>query len=245
MLTFFRRIRKGLLGTGSIGKYLLYAIGEIALVVIGILIALQINNWNEDQKSIQYEQKILAEIGFSLKKDSTRWTRLMARVEIKEKSINDLLNYLDSTKTIIDTIFHHHYYKLGIGVTFSYDEGPYESLKSGRLGVIRNDSLRSSIISLYETTYPRMDIFMNGKKLWERERKTELEDHFIGYLFEQDSHQNWREKPVIDFNELRNNVNFMSVIQMEKGRASGWRGRLESIIPYTNSLIRQIERIDK
>ena len=50
MLTFFRRVRKGLLDGGSTRKYLVYAIGEIALVVIGILIALQINNLNEEQK---------------------------------------------------------------------------------------------------------------------------------------------------------------------------------------------------
>jgi hypothetical protein len=48
MLKFFRRIRKALLDSGSVHKYLLYAIGEIALVVIGILIALQVNNWNQD-----------------------------------------------------------------------------------------------------------------------------------------------------------------------------------------------------
>jgi len=50
MLTFFRRIRKGFLVGGRASKYLLYAIGEIALVVIGILIALQVNNWNEERK---------------------------------------------------------------------------------------------------------------------------------------------------------------------------------------------------
>ena len=47
MLTFLRKIRKSLIESGIARKYLLYAIGEIALVVIGILIALQINNWNE------------------------------------------------------------------------------------------------------------------------------------------------------------------------------------------------------
>ena len=47
MITFFRRIRKGLLDLSQVRKYLLYAMGEIALVVIGILIALQVNNWNE------------------------------------------------------------------------------------------------------------------------------------------------------------------------------------------------------
>ena len=50
MQTLFRRIRKGFLSDGATSKYLLYAIGEIALVVIGILIALQINNWNEWRK---------------------------------------------------------------------------------------------------------------------------------------------------------------------------------------------------
>ena len=50
MIKFFRRIRQRLLAENKISKYLLYAIGEIVLVVIGILIALQINNWNEEQK---------------------------------------------------------------------------------------------------------------------------------------------------------------------------------------------------
>jgi hypothetical protein len=49
MLKFFRRIRKGLLESGKIRNYTLYAIGEIALVVVGILIALQISNWNEQR----------------------------------------------------------------------------------------------------------------------------------------------------------------------------------------------------
>jgi hypothetical protein len=243
MLTVFRRIRKGLLASGTTRKYLLYAIGEIALVVIGILIALSINNWNEAQKSLQYEQKTLAEIGLSIKTDSIRWARLISRVEFKEKAINDLLNYIDSSKTISDSIFHSHYYRMGIGVTFSYDNGAYESVKSGRLEKIRNDSLRSSIINIYEVTYPRYEYFINGRKLWERERKTELEDHFLSYSFERGIDQNWKEKPVIDFDELRNNVNFWRIIKMEKRRASEWRDRLETVIPYTNSLIQQIEKI--
>lgn len=50
MLKLFRRIRRKLVASGSIGKYSLYAVGEILLVVIGILIALQISNWNEQRK---------------------------------------------------------------------------------------------------------------------------------------------------------------------------------------------------
>jgi len=59
MIKFFRHIRKSLLMENKTGKYFKYAIGETVLVVIGILIALQINNWNEKQKDIEKEQQIL------------------------------------------------------------------------------------------------------------------------------------------------------------------------------------------
>lgn len=59
MLKFFRRIRQTLLSENKLSKYLLYAIGEIVLVVIGILIALQINNWNEERKAAIEEKEIL------------------------------------------------------------------------------------------------------------------------------------------------------------------------------------------
>ena len=59
MIKFFRHIRQRLIKENRFSKYLLYAIGEIILVVIGILIALQINNWNEIQKDRNREQAIL------------------------------------------------------------------------------------------------------------------------------------------------------------------------------------------
>ena len=62
MIKFFRKIRQNLLSEGKTGKYFKYALGEIILVVIGILIALQINNWNEQQKENLFERKILNEI---------------------------------------------------------------------------------------------------------------------------------------------------------------------------------------
>ena len=59
MIKFFRKIRQNLLSEGKTGKYLKYAVGEILLVVIGILIALGINNWNESRKQDLEENRIL------------------------------------------------------------------------------------------------------------------------------------------------------------------------------------------
>lgn len=62
MTPFFRKIRKSLLGKSSLARYLLYAIGEILLVVIGILLALQIDNWNEDRQRREIEMKTLMDL---------------------------------------------------------------------------------------------------------------------------------------------------------------------------------------
>ncbi|TYA59241.1 hypothetical protein FVF61_01520, partial [Formosa maritima] len=62
MIKFFRKIRQNLLMENKTGKYFKYAIGEIILVVIGILIALQINNWNNNRIEHKIETNILSEI---------------------------------------------------------------------------------------------------------------------------------------------------------------------------------------
>ena len=72
MIKFFRKIRQNLLSEGKTGKYFKYAIGEIVLVVIGILIALSINNWNEERKASDYNRVLLKqvhkELAFNIKK---------------------------------------------------------------------------------------------------------------------------------------------------------------------------------
>ena len=62
MLKFFRRIRHQLLQQNKFNSYVIYAIGEILLVVIGILIALQINNWNEDRKNATFIESLMDKV---------------------------------------------------------------------------------------------------------------------------------------------------------------------------------------
>ena len=62
MIKFFRQMRLNLIAEGKSSKYLKYAIGEIILVVIGILIALQINNWNQERKELRTEKEIISQL---------------------------------------------------------------------------------------------------------------------------------------------------------------------------------------
>ncbi|WP_139316598.1 DUF6090 family protein [Algoriphagus marinus] len=71
MIKFLRKIRQNMLSEGKTGKYFKYAIGEIVLVVIGILIALQINTWNESRKQKQVEKQVLKSLFQEIEKDKT------------------------------------------------------------------------------------------------------------------------------------------------------------------------------
>uniref|UniRef100_UPI00404B6181 DUF6090 family protein n=1 Tax=Gelidibacter sp. TaxID=2018083 RepID=UPI00404B6181 len=75
MIKFFRKIRQNLLNEGKTSKYFKYAIGEIILVVIGILIALQINNWNEGRKEKIHQKSVLSNLLQDLKSDSVSYSQ--------------------------------------------------------------------------------------------------------------------------------------------------------------------------
>ena len=83
MIKFFRHIRQSLIMKNQTGKYFKYAIGEIILVVIGILIALQINNWNEERKNTKIEYKLVTKMIGQSKADSLLFnTRLKGLVSL-------------------------------------------------------------------------------------------------------------------------------------------------------------------
>ncbi|MGB5402855.1 MAG: DUF6090 family protein, partial [Robiginitalea sp.] len=81
MLRFFRSIRQRLLTDNKFSKYLLYALGEIALVMIGILLALQVNNWNEERKQNHLETVYLNRLHNELKKDISTFSNEIQRLE--------------------------------------------------------------------------------------------------------------------------------------------------------------------
>lgn len=111
MIKFFRHIRRNLLSEGKTGKpalpagrYLTYAVGEIILVVIGILIALQINNWNENQKEFKNSKALLEEFKKDLVRDTLESNYVITHLKRQVQIESWALNLVSYNKTQIDSL---------------------------------------------------------------------------------------------------------------------------------------------
>ena len=104
MIKFFRRIRQNLVSENKFSKYLLYAVGEIVLVVIGILIALQINNWNEESKKQDVIKSQLQNLMTSLKSDSSMWKVVTNLSEFRSSSFEYLLEKANQSFEVLPNL---------------------------------------------------------------------------------------------------------------------------------------------
>ena len=104
MLKFFRKIRKNLLETGKFRTYLFYALGEILLVVVGILIALQINNWNEGKRERKLEDEYLHKIALNIKDDINQYNDIITAQQSYRSGIDSFLQ-INSVVYQITNIF--------------------------------------------------------------------------------------------------------------------------------------------
>lgn len=148
MIKFFRKIRQNLLTHNKFSKYLLYAFGEILLVVIGILIALQINNWNEDRKSQIQELNILENVKKGLAADSIYRQASKEHYESARNSMDHIINHMEKDLPYEDSL-KYHFARITNDWGFRFDFSSYEELKSKGTGTISNESLRSNIITYY------------------------------------------------------------------------------------------------
>ena len=152
MLRFFSKIRYKLAAENSIARYLRYAFGEILLLVIGILIALQINNWNENRKLRNKEtillQAILENIDNNIKiiNDDIQFNnKALISNEIVLDVIKNNKQYNDSLK------FHFHNARILQQTPLSFSS--YENLKSVGFDIIRSEPLKKEIIFLFDVIY--------------------------------------------------------------------------------------------
>lgn len=171
MIKFFRRIRQNLIMKNKTSKYFKYAIGEIVLVVIGILIALQINNWNENRKNAVKETQLL----MSFKKDLEENIIELERVIKKSKNTSSKADsILMLQKKEIEDVTLPKLLNLIMDATgftiYSTHEGTVQDiLGSGNLDIIKNDSIRLAIGS--------WEANLKTIKEWEKMEKKSVDDY--------------------------------------------------------------------
>jgi hypothetical protein len=130
------------------GKYFKYAIGEIVLVVIGILIALQINNWNEGRKNAANEAHILSELLNNLNEDTEQIDFILERRSATQTAVGNLLEVLN-TKPIDEERIEQHIAHFLTFERFYPLNNAFEMMKSNGL-VVKNKKLRTAISRYYD-----------------------------------------------------------------------------------------------
>jgi hypothetical protein len=210
MIPFFRKIRKKLADDNKPIKYLRYAIGEIVLVVIGILIALQINTWNENRKERFIEQKILLSLNNDLETDISNMKSMISNDSTLNQTNIKLIKLLKGSLAEYNPSYGKMLGNINRYDLFYPQKMGYEALKSRGLEILRNDNLKSQIVNLYDFQYAliaesmdlKKQLYLDTNLIFNEQLQTVINDTStnIGFSFI---------KTPNDFKALKLNNNFM------------------------------------
>jgi len=185
MLKFFRTIRKKLIEQDNVRKYLLYAIGEILLVVIGILIALQVNNWNEKRVQNNKEYDYLQEIRENLVADTVQINQVFEFNSAKTDTVTNLTEVLisETDPVKITGYIQSNMFILVEFEIFSPTNVAFSNMVNAEsISIIRNRELREAL-SLH---YSDDDIY-RGTQERVRQLTRNFTDRIIPYLQNKES----------------------------------------------------------
>ena len=167
MISFFRKIRQNLLNEGKTGRYIKYAIGEIVLVVLGILIALQINDWNQHRIDRNNEKVYLKRIVSEINTNNQINKRLVwSRLEKKLFGLNQAKAYAEGRLGVENPIEFINNVNYGGISSGGYDMGGdfvYDELvNTGNMKLLTDDEVKNAVVNYYASLKAyevRLDIF--------------------------------------------------------------------------------------
>ncbi len=153
MIKFFRKIRYNLMSENKMGKYFKYAIGEIALVMIGILLAVQANNWNVDRTAKRELEQSLSKLLVELNQDKVFLNELISQNTNITSMLDSCLIILKNPQEYSIDTFDNYYHFTNYTISFDYSRESFDELsKQGKLNLINNNKLSDSLISYYGNT---------------------------------------------------------------------------------------------
>ena len=188
MLRFFRTIRRKLFSEGKVANYFGYAIGEILLIVVGILLALQISEWNQNRKDRSEETQILLRLKADFEDNQEKLKIWREQNEEVSTGVRTLLEMIEPEPTsYADDEIRNYMAKVGWNPTYIPNTGTINSLlSSGKIALISNDSLNHRL-----NTWPSI-----------MEEYTNLMDYMKGgYLAQWDTYlenYRFREMQIVD-----------------------------------------------
>ena len=179
MLTFLRKIRLRLVKqTNSDGvnlssavtrptrKYVLYAIGEILLVMIGILLALQVNNWNEERKNRVKERDLVTALSNNLNINIRTIESNIDQLKLLNISSEVILNVLDNKLPYHDSLDVHFHHSRISKSDLHLSQAGYEQYKQAGFTIICDKQLKDEVVNLFESTYPEFYITFRQVNEW-------------------------------------------------------------------------------
>jgi len=240
MIKFFKKIRYGLLEDNKTAKYFKYAIGEIILVVIGILIALSINNWNDDRKEKNRELKLIASLNEELLSISEK---IRLNLENNEENLQLVEDYLDDVKQTENR-------KIEIVSTldvFTQSSVSYpimtNILSANTASTIKNDSLLKELRKL-EMSYNKIkesELYLD--QLWDSKMSDFLsKNNYSKSLVNYMRSKNYDDQNLI---ELYNNSDYKNIMALKWLLQVYWvKNQRESLLE-TEKVITTIKKLNK
>ena len=242
MIPFFRKIRKKMADDNRPLKYARYAIGEIILVVIGILIALQINTWNEEQKTRILQTETLKEIRANLELDLAEINfdiDVMDSVSIAGEAV---IHYLESGQ-VPSGSFKYHVHVSRTNPHFDAIKGGYSLLISKGLDIISNDSLRGAISKLYESNYPYYEKYENERVSTINDVvNPKLAQYFSFYWVDDNYFNGTSDIDQETYEKLKNDSQFINVMNLMISQNKMVRNRAERTAGFIKDLIDFIDQ---
>jgi hypothetical protein len=213
MLTFFRRIRKGLLGSAQARRYMVYAIGEILLVMIGILLALQVNNWNTDRILKAQEKSILEEVKRNIETNIIEANQDYSVLKEKHASLDIIMNHLKSDEPFHDSLSDY-FEKIYGSRYFNSVTSGYQVLKNNS-EIRLADEMRFELSAYFEERVFDVEYAMNSYKNY---YFNYIENYFRLHFetsFTQDQGATGKLIPR-DYSELKRNDSFRASLNLLK-----------------------------
>jgi hypothetical protein len=247
MIKFYRHIRQNLLNQGKTTKYLKYAIGEIILVVIGILIALQINNWNEKRHQKDKEIEILKAFKSQLNNDLKEFDQSLEFYRGAKESMNIILNYLYEDLPYQDSLKHDFFEATRIYGTSDLSNSVFETLKSTGIDLISNQELRNKIVTLYDDADSQIENFEKKySDILFNASQNVLNTRFIDF-WQGDYKSNYQGEMVpVDFEKLKTDQEYIYFLRTLRNEM-GWllERPIEDTKIYVTELLQDIDQAIK